>query len=704
MNESRLLLDAFNIYYSKGKDALDAHDIDGAIRNFSVAAETMYKLAKNSTGLLQSQRVKNADDLSAFVDELVAKKDSLVKNSNMISNDESETFVPKAKTTDNDGVSLEDALNHLYSLEGLSKVKEEVNDLINEVKINKLRQQKGLKVTKIPHHMVFSGNPGTGKTTVARIMGQIYHALGLLSKGHFVEVDRAGLVGPYIGHTEMITKQRLDEAKGGILFIDEAYSLKRAGDDSSDYGQIVIDILTKDMEDYRDDLVIIVAGYEEEMKKFIESNPGLNSRFTTYLHFEDYTGEELFNIFEKFAEESEYRLDDEANKELRKYFILSDVNKFSGNARDVRNLFNQTRKEQNKRLESIASPSLNDLMTIKVEDMPFLESTQEKIDFNKANEPIQKNSEVAYKKDDKKPEDKFLNNVVDNNINSEYRFDWNSLPDVKFDDIAGLEDVKEAVRTKVLLPLEHPEAFEGYVKKNGGGLFLYGPPGTGKTMVAAAIANEIGAKFCAVKPSDLIHQGGGNTEKAVKALFSQARQYPCSIIYFDEMDALAQKNTKSSYSRQLRSELLAQMQGIDSYRTNNDQILFLIAATNKPWDVDSAFVRPGRFGTKIYVGLPDADAIHYIVENRLNKIRKKGLVTICEDINIDEIVSKMNGFNGSDVSNLLDRVEEISAVRNVECGSKYICSEDFDKALSQITTSVQVDDIEKLILWKEQNN
>ena len=222
-------------------------------------------------------------------------------------------------------------------------------------------------------------------------------------------------------------------------------------------------------------------------------------------------------------------------------------------------------------------------------------------------------------------------------------------------------------------------------------------------MIAAAIANEIGAKFCSVKPSDLLHQGAGNTEKAVRSLFAQARQHPCSIIYFDEMDSIAQKNTKSSYSRQLRSELLAQIQGTESYGKDNGNILFLIAATNKPWDVDSAFVRPGRFGTALYVGLPDEEARAYIINNRFDKTREKGIVEIKEDVSIEEIVERTNGFNGSDITNLLDRIDEISAVRGVRTGEKFICNTDIQKAFEEVHSSVQADDIEKLNAWKTQN-
>lgn len=231
---------------------------------------------------------------------------------------------------------------------------------------------------------------------------------------------------------------------------------------------------------------------------------------------------------------------------------------------------------------------------------------------------------------------------------------------------------------------------------------LYGPPGTGKTMIAAAIANEIGAKFCSVKPSDLLNQGAGNTEKAVRSLFAQARSFPCAVVYFDEMDSISPKSTKSQYAKQLRSEFLAQLQGIEEYGKAKNNILFLIAATNKPWDIDSAFVRPGRFGTRIYVGLPDDAARKYLIERRLEKIAEKGVVNVA-DVSIDNIVNLTNGFNGSDMTNLLDRVEEISALRSIETGTKTIIDEDFDKALEQVSSSVQREDIEKLLEWKKSN-
>ena len=295
------------------------------------------------------------------------------------------------------------------------------------------------------------------------------------------------------------------------------------------------------------------------------------------------------------------------------------------------------------------------------------------------------------------PEDKILEN-------DGRQFQWDDIPTVTFEDIAGLDEVKMLVERKVLLPLLHPEMMEGYVNNGGGGVCLYGPPGTGKTMISAAIANRIGAKFCSITPSDLLQNGQGNTERAVKALFAEARSFPCSLIYFDEMDSIAPKNTKSTAARQLRSEFLAQLQGVSSYGKGKKNILFLICATNKPWDIDSAFLRPGRFGTLVYVGLPDEEARRYIVTHRLDKIRSNGKVDVKEDIDLDKIVSLTEGFNCADVNNLMNIVEEASVFRAFKTSVKEINNNDFLTALKKVHSTVQADDIAKLSAWRAEND
>ena len=288
-------------------------------------------------------------------------------------------------------------------------------------------------------------------------------------------------------------------------------------------------------------------------------------------------------------------------------------------------------------------------------------------------------------------------------VGKSYHFNWNVVSDVSFDDVAGLEKVKEEVRNKVVLPLTHPELFEGYEKTNGGGLLLYGPPGTGKTMIGAAIANEMKAKFCCITPSELLTVGVGNTEKLIKKLFEEARSFDVAIIYFEEIESFCPKSTHSQIARQFRSELLTQIQGMSSYNKDTGKILYLIASTNKPWDIDPAFIRPGRFGTRVYVDLPDDDARRYLIEKRLEKIKANALVEV-EDINVNDIVERTKGYSGADMSFLLDEVQELSIKRAIAEGYKIIKVTDFEDALVKVTSSIQQDDVDKLLTWKEENN
>lgn len=718
MIDINLINETFNLYYSKAKDSFAKGDKILAKRYYMLAAEQMLKMAKDSEGELQKARFMRAKSILEFADSIAVQQK---KQSNSDNSGDSSDIVVKT----NEKISLEDALKQLNSLVGLSRVKQQVLDWIDQINVFKLRKERGLKTPEMSYHLVFTGNPGTGKTTVARLMAQIYCALGILSEGQLVEVDRSDLVAGYVGQTAIKTREALKKAYGGVLFIDEAYSLAKDG--SNDFGQEAIDTVLKEMEDKRSDLVVIVAGYENLMSNFIESNPGLKSRFKTYMSFDDYSGDELYKIFASLCLKNQYYLTEAAKSKLLAYFtaVYAKRDKNFGNGRDVRNLFENTVTRQSKRVARLEVPSDKEIATIDAEDIPVqvdcnippkndaFSGNGENSDFGGNSNSFTDNNDSKNNTPNKGGSDLFKNSSGDNSTpedkfiggdNSEFKFDWDSLPSIKFTDIAGLENVKEVVRVKVLLPLMHPEYFEGYVKKSGGGVLLYGPPGTGKTMIAAAIANEIGAKFCSVKPSDLLHQGAGNTEKAVRALFAQARNFPCAVIYFDEMDSISPKSTKSQYARQLRSEFLAQLQGIDEYKGDKKNILFLIAATNKPWDIDSAFLRPGRFGTKIYVGLPDSAARSYMLTHRFQGLSGKGVVKIAEDINVQAITEQTEGFNGSDMSNLLDRVEEISALRAITTGEKYICAQDFSDALEQVSSSVQRADIEKLAEWRSEND
>ena len=225
----------------------------------------------------------------------------------------------KRVENDNDTRSLDELLGDLNKLIGLEGVKAKVSDLIAFQTVQILREKQGLHSQKRTMHLAFTGNPGTGKTTVARIIGRIYKQIGLLSKGHFIEVSRTDLIAGYQGQTALKVKKVIDEAKGGVLFIDEAYSITE-NDHSDSYGRECLTELTKALEDYRNDLIVIVAGYTEPMNHFFASNPGLKSRFNTFIEFPDYSAEELLSIFVKLCEENDYHLADNVEECLRDIF------------------------------------------------------------------------------------------------------------------------------------------------------------------------------------------------------------------------------------------------------------------------------------------------------------------------------------------------------------------------------------------------
>ena len=263
---------------------------------------------------------------------------------------------------------IEDLKKELDTYIGLGEVKREVNNLINMATVFKRREETGLPNADFSLHMVFTGNPGTGKTMIARLMARVYRSLGILSKGQLVEVDRSGLVAGYVGQTAIKTSKVIEKALGGVLFIDEAYALNGKGD--NDFGQEAIDTILKAMEDHRDDLVVIVAGYTDLMDRFIHSNPGLESRFNRFLLFEDYTSDEMLDIFKMQCKKGCYQLSDGVEELVRDYITEEngDPETF-GNARGVRNIFEHILVAQNNRLAAMETVTKEDLMTLTQDDV-----------------------------------------------------------------------------------------------------------------------------------------------------------------------------------------------------------------------------------------------------------------------------------------------------------------------------------------------
>ena len=258
-----------------------------------------------------------------------------------------------------------DPVKKLMSLTGLQEVKDQITSLCNFVKIQQLKKERGLKTIPISYHCVFTGNPGTGKTTVARIVAEIYKNLGILKKGHLVETDRAGLVAEYVGQTAPKTNAIIDKAIDGVLFIDEAYSLVQSGE--NDFGYEAVATLLKRMEDDRSHLVVILAGYTEEMKAFINSNSGLQSRFSRYIEFPDYSKDDLLKIFKSMIDSADCYLTTEAEDVVGRYIesCLAHKDKNFGNARFVRNLFERVLTQQANRLAQLSVVKDDDLLEIR---------------------------------------------------------------------------------------------------------------------------------------------------------------------------------------------------------------------------------------------------------------------------------------------------------------------------------------------------
>ena len=532
------------------------------------------------------------------------------------------------QTSDGDrAATVEDILKELDALTGLKPVKDEVRKLIDFVKVQNIKASKGFKTTAPSNHIVFTGNPGTGKTTVARIISKVFKALGILKTDRLVETDRSGLVAKYIGQTAIKTNAVIDSALDGVLFIDEAYSLAQGGEE--DFGQEAVDALLKRMEDDRDRLVVIVAGYTNEMKKFLKMNPGLQSRFTRYIDFPDYSADELTTIFKAMAEKNGCKPTGDVLKivhEGMEYELAKRMDTFA-NARFVRTYFEKTLEKQAGRIGRMQNPGEKDLQTILPEDLP----TQSALD-----------GETSEKIEDILKE---------------------------LDELTGIEPVKKEIRKLA-------EVFKFQKQRKAQGLAVTsasyhcvftGNPGTGKTTVArymARIYKALGiiktSNLVEADQSKLLGQYQGETPLKTNAIINEALN---GVLFIDEAYTLAKGHEKDVVGKEAVDTLLKRMED------DRDRLVVIVAGYTNEME-KFINMNPGlksRFTR--YINFPDysADELTEIFRNLAEKNQYTvdgNMLAAVRDRMALELKSQQEGFgNARFVRTLFEATMENKAAR-----------------------------------------